>query len=232
MHTSAPIERRPFNVDEYHRMGEAGILPEAGVELLGGEVIVKNGRGTPHRWTYDEYVEMVRAGILSEDERTELIDGEIVCMTPVGHRHIYVVDQLNTLLGDWMRGRAIVRVQSPLRFNSMEAPHPDVAVLRLTDDRYRSRQAGPWDALLVVEVSDSSVTRDQELKGPMYARAAIPEFWLVDVNRPAVFVHLTPVAGEYTDIRRYGPGEAWTSPGLDGREVRVDEALGLPLPPR
>ena len=212
-------------------MSELGLVPEC-AELVEGEVRDRSGRWTPHRWTYDEFVELGRAGILREDERIELLDGEIICMTPVGHRHIYVVDQLNTVLGEWMRGQVIVRVQSPLRFNSIEAPYPDVVVLRLHEDRYRSRQAGPWDALLVIEVADTSLTEDRDVRGPFYARAAIPEFWIADVNAPGVIVHLNPVGGEYANVRTYGPGQSWQSPALSGRTVSVDEALGLPLPPR
>lgn len=226
MHTSSVLERRLFSSAEYFRMGELGILPESGVELWDGEVILKNGRGTPYRWTYDQYVEMARGGILSEDERTELIDGEIVCMTPVGHRHIYVVDNLIALLGPWAPGRAILRVQSPVRFNTVEAPQPDVTLLRMHPDRYKSREAGPWDALLMVEVADTSMVRDREIKGPMYARAAVPEFWLVEVNRATVVVHLAPVGGEYADVREYHYGESWNSPAMEGRLVHVEEVLG------
>jgi hypothetical protein len=231
MDAAVQLPRRRFTPDEFRRMGPLGIVPEC-AELIYGEVQDKTGRGTPHRWTYDQYVELGRAGIIREDERTELLDGEIVCMTPVGHRHIFVVDQLNRLLGEWLRGRALVRVQSPLQFNVVEAPQPDVVVLRMQEDLYRSRQAGPWDALLVIEVSDTSLLEDREVKAPKYARAAIPEFWIADLNTPSVIVHLNPIGGEYTDVRTYEPGESWVSPALGGRTVSVDEALGLPLPPR
>ena len=225
MHTTASPSRRLFTAAEYYRMGELGILPETGVELIYGEILVKNGRGTPHRWTYDDYLQLAEAGILSEDERTELVNGEIVCMSPAGHMHIYVVDLLTAYLGRWADGRAILRVQSPLRFNDIEAPQPDLVLLRPHEDRYRSREAGPWDALLVVEVADSSLSRDLE-KAVQYARAAIPEYWLVHVNRSVVMVHLSPVGGEYADVREYGRGQSWTSPALGGREVRVEDVLG------
>jgi Uma2 family endonuclease len=226
METYTHDARRLFNVDEFYRMSEVGILPMRGVELIDGDILELNGRGTPRRWTYDEYVQMGEAGILSGEERTELIRGEIVCMTPVGHRHVYVVDLLTERLGEWARGKALLRVQSPLKFNDMEAPQPDLCLLRLHEDRYLSREAGPWDALLVVEVSDSSVQRDRDVKGPMYARAAIPEFWLVDLNRNVLVVHEKPAGGEYTQVREYAAGDAWISPALGGREVRTDDVLG------
>ena len=96
----------------------------------------------------------------------------------------------------------------------------------------RSRQAGPWDALLVVEVAESSLAIDQLVKGPRYARAVIPEFWIVDLNAPSVIVHRSPIGGEYTDVRTFGPGESWESSALGGRTVSVDEMLELPLPAR
>lgn len=206
-------------------MGELGILPESGVELIDGEVREKNAWGTPRRWTYDDWERMVSGGIVDEDERLELVDGDLVCMTPVGHRHIYTVDLLTEFLGEQARGRAILRVQSPLKFNTGEAPMPDLLLLRMHEDRYRSRWAGPWDALLVVEVSDSSLS-DDLAKAEQYARVAIPEYWIVDVNRPAVLVHQHPVGGEYTDVREYRHGQAFPSPALGGREVRVEEVLG------
>ncbi|HET7463022.1 MAG TPA: Uma2 family endonuclease [Longimicrobium sp.] len=231
MDSAVAIQRRLFDHREFQRMGPLLIVPEC-AELFDGVVTDKTGDGTPHCWTYEQYLELARAGILGEDERIELVDGEIVLMSPVGHRHVYVVDELTARLGEWMAGRAILRVQSPLVFSRVDAPQPDLVLLRMDADRYRSRQAGPWDALLVVEVAESSLDTDREVKGPKYARAAIPEFWLVDVNGPSVTVCSAPVGGEYTQAATYRPGESWSSPALEGRSVSVDEALGLPLPPR
>ena len=206
-------------------MGELGILPESGMELVGGEVRERNPWGTPRRWTYEDWERMVAGGVLDEDERVELVDGELVRMTPIGDHHMYTVDLVAEYLWSRMRGHGIIRVQSPLKFHSGEAPVPDLVLLRMQVDRYRSHPAGPWDALLVVEVSDSSLARDLA-KAEQYARAAIPEYWLVDVNRPAVRVHLAPVGGEYTRIVDYRHGQVFTSPALGNRDVRVEEVLG------
>jgi Uma2 family endonuclease len=227
MHTATMSARRKWTCDEYERMGELGILPESGVELIAGEVREKNAWGSPRRWTYEDWERMVAGGIVNEDERLELVDGDLVCMTPVGDRHMYTVDLVAEYLWSQMRGHAVVRVQSPLKFHAGEGPVPDLALLRMHEDRYRSRPAGPWDALLIVEVSDSSLTRDLA-KAEQYARAAIPEYWIVDVNRPAVLVHQQPVGGEYTDVREYRHGQVFSSPALGAREVRVEEVLGPP----
>lgn len=208
-------------------MAELGILPESGVELVQGEVREKNAWSTPRRWTYEDWERMVAGGVVDEDERLELVDGELVCMTPVGDRHMYTADLVAEYLWSLMRGRAIVRVQSPLKFNTGEASVPDLVLLRMHEDRYRTRPAGPWDALVVVEVSDTSRARDLA-KADQYARAAIPEYWIVDVNRAAVLVHQVPVSGEYTQVREYRHGQAFQSPALGGREVRAEEVLGPP----
>ena len=225
MHTAADTARRSWTVDEYFRMGELGILPESGVELIQGEVLEKNAWGTPRRWTYEDWERMVAGGIVDEDERLELVDGDLVCMTPVGDRHMYAVDLVAEYLWSQMHGRGIVRVQSPLKFHTGEAPVPDLVLLRMHEDRYRSRRAGPWDALLVVEVSDSSLARDLAKAG-QYARAAIPEYWIADVNRSRVIVHQAPVSGEYTTVREYRHGQAFPSLSLGGREVPVEAVLG------
>src|SRR5262245_6056342 len=127
------LPHRQFDADEFERMSELGILPEC-AELIFGEVQDKTGRDTPHTWTYEQYLALVQAGILAEDERTELIDGRIVSMTPIGHRHVYVVDNLVALLGPWAPGKAILRVQSPVRFNAVDAPQPDITLLRMHPD--------------------------------------------------------------------------------------------------
>ncbi|MDB4951123.1 MAG: Protein of unknown function family [Gemmatimonadetes bacterium] len=225
MHTIAATERRLFTPNEFFRMAELGIIPPAGFELIDGELVEKNGRGTPRLWTYEDYVQLGQAGILAPEERTELINGEIVSMTPIGPLHVSVVDRITALLGEWAFGRAILRVQSPLRFNDIQSPYPDLVLLRMRDDFYASREAGPWDALLIVEVADTSLAHDRE-KAQTYARAAIPEYWLVDVNRSTVSVHLHPVGGEYTRVTDYRRGERWTSPGMDGREIRAEQVLG------
>lgn len=223
MRTDVNVAVRRWSPGEYTRMGKLGILPQTGVELIDGIVREKNAWGTPWRWTYEDFERM--GGVVDEDERIELIDGEIVHMTPVGHRHIYTVDLIAEYLWARVLGHGLVRVQSPVRLAEDQGPVPDLVLFRMHEDRYRSRHAGPSDALLVVEVADSSVRRDRR-KGGRYARAGIPEYWLVNVRRPAIVVHREPVAGEYTYVREYGHGATFSSPALAGAEVRVEDVLG------
>jgi hypothetical protein len=143
MQTAASPARRSWTWDEYVRMGEIGILPENGVELIGGEVRERNVGWTPRRWTYDDWERMVAGGIVDEDERLELVDGDLVRMTPVGDRHMYTVDLVAEYLWTQMRGRGIVRVQSPLKFHTGEALVPDLVLLRMTEDRYAQPRPDP-----------------------------------------------------------------------------------------
>lgn len=225
MQTALNPARRLWTAEEFFRLGELGILSTSGVALVEGDVRERDPWGAPRRWTYKDWERMVAGGILDEDERLELVDGDLVHMTPIGDRHMYAVDLVAEYLWSLMRGQGIVRVQSPLQLDPDEAPVPDVVLLRMHEDRYRSRPAGPRDVLVVVEVSDTSRARDLA-KRTQYARAIIPEYWIADVSRAGVIVHLDPVGGGYRDVRQYRHGQVFSSPALGGREVRVEEVLG------
>src|ERR671938_544657 len=132
-------------------------------------------------FSVDEYYRMGEAGILTEDDRVELIEGEIIEMSPIGSRHAACVNRLNTLLGRHLRQTAIVSVQNPIRLDAYSEPEPDVALLRPRADYYESGHPTPADALLIVEVADTSADYDRIIKLPLYAKAGIPEAWLVDL---------------------------------------------------
>src|SRR5438105_616378 len=137
----------------------------------------------PHRrFTVDDYYRMGKAGILTEDDRVELLDGEIVEMSPIGSPHAGGVTRcmrvLTRLLGDW----AVVAVQNPVRLGPLSEPQPDVAVLKPRPDLYADSHPTPKDVFLIVEVADTSATADRQVKLPLYARAGIPEVWLLVVG--------------------------------------------------
>src|SRR5438552_12280642 len=134
------------------------------------------------RFTVEEYHRMAEAGILSEDDRVELIEGEIVQMSPIGPRHSACVDRLNALFTSRLRRRAIVRVQNPIVLSRWTEPQPDLTLLRPRADFYAERHPGPADVLLAVEVAETSGVYDRGTKLALYARARIPEVWLVDVR--------------------------------------------------
>jgi len=134
------------------------------------------------RFTADDYERMGEAGILRAEDRVELIDGEVVAMSPIGSRHGAGVDRANFVFVTTARASAIVRVQGAVRLDPYHQPEPDLALLRPRADFYASAQPGPADILLVLEVAESSLAYDRDVKAPLYARFGVPEYWLIDVN--------------------------------------------------
>ena len=153
-----------------------------------------------HRLTVEEYYRMAEVGLLAPETRVELIDGEILDMAPIGKRHAGVVDQLAELMMAAAGQRAQVRIQNPLRLDQSSEPAPDLVLLKRRPDKYKSAHPAPADALLVIEVSESSLHFDLNKKLPLYARHGIPEVWIVDLAAPRVhFFHAPHDAGfEYT----------------------------------
>src|SRR5438270_525139 len=142
-------------------------------------------------FTVAEYEEMASAGVLNEDERLELIEGEILAMAPIGGLHIQMVNRLNRLLVLLLKDQAVVSIQNPVRLSNSE-PQPDVAVLRALVE---SRPAGvprASDVILLIEVADTSVALDRTIKVPLYGREGIPEAWLVDLTQGAIEVYRGP----------------------------------------
>ncbi len=180
-----------------------------------------------HKFTVEEYHKMAQAGILSEDDRVELIRGEIVDMTPIGSRHAGTVKRLVALfIPVQVAGRAILSVQDPLRLSADSEPQPDVALLRPREDYYASAHPGPEDVLLVVEVAETSASQDRALKVPLYGRHRVPELWLVDLEAEAVEVYREPTAHGYGRVERAGRGGVLTPLLLPELAVPVEAILG------
>ncbi len=170
---------------------------------------------------------MVEAGILSEDDRVELIEGEVIKMSPIGSRHAACVDRLlNRILNRVAGMNAIVRVQSPIRLDGYSEPEPDVALLRPRDDFYSREHPGPNDVLLLIEVADTTVEYDRGVKLPLYAQAGITEAWLVDLPEETIEIHTRPLGGEYRSIERIKRGESLASRTIPGLELSADAVLG------
>lgn len=152
-----------------------------------------------HRISADEYCRMAEIGLLAPDARVELIDGEILDMPPIRKDHESVVDQLNHLFVRAVDDLAIVRVQGSVRVGSMSMPQPDVAILKPRSDFYRSRRAAASDVLLIIEVSESTLGFDRDVKVPLYARHGIPEAWIVDLQHDRLHFYRSLIDGEYRD---------------------------------
>ncbi len=173
-----------------------------------------------------EYHRMAAVGILHEDDRVELIEGELVEMAPIGPPYASTVNTLNELLVAAVGQRGIVSVRNPVRLNDHSEPEPDFAVLRRRDHRYRARPPGPDDVLLLVEVADSSLRYDRSIKLPLYARHGIPEVWIVDVEHSLVEVYREPVGDGYAAVSWEGPGAVLKPALLPGVAVPVTDVLG------
>ncbi|HEV7441970.1 MAG TPA: Uma2 family endonuclease [Steroidobacteraceae bacterium] len=160
-----------------------------------------------HRITVDEYYRMAEVGILPPDARVELIEGEIIDMAPIGSGHGGTIMQLVELLRDAARGRAQVLVQSEIRLSDMSEPQPDFALVKPRTDFYKKKHPGPADTSLIIEVSESSLRYDLQVKAPLYARHGVPEYWVIDLKGRQVRFFRSPDSGQYADVSSTGtPG--------------------------
>jgi Uma2 family endonuclease len=178
------------------------------------------------RFTADDYQRMGQTGILSEDDRVELIDGEVVAMSPIGPRHSATIDRMNRSLVMIAGARAIVRVQSSVRLNRYNEPEPDIVLLRPQADFYESRMAGPADILLIIEVAESSIDYDREMKATLYAASSVPEYWLVDLNVNRLSCYSDPSGTTYRMLRHPDRGESVAPALLPECPIPVDVLLG------
>lgn len=176
-------------------------------------------------FSVDEFHRMGEAGILGEDDRLELIDGEIIAMTPIGPGHAGCVNRLTALLAGRVGSRAVLAVQNPVFLGEHAEPQPDVVLLKPRPDFYSHSHPAAQDVLLVIEVADSSADYDRTVKVPHYARAGIPEVWIVDLPQRVVEVYRKPEDGEYREHLAVGSGADLRLPGLPGAQIAADDVL-------
>ena len=156
-------------------------------------------------FTAAEFERMARAGVFEEDERLELIDGDIVVMSPIGPGHGMCIALLNRRLVLGLGDRGLVWLQSSARMALRSMPQPDLAILRPRS--YRHANPRPADILLVVEVADSSLRYDRTRKLALYAAAGVAEYWVVSVDGEWVEVYRSPQGRGYGEACRAGRGE-------------------------
>jgi Uma2 family endonuclease len=150
-----------------------------------------------HRITVEDYYRMAETGVLAPDARVELIEGEIIDMPPIGSIHGSVVDKLALWLIRALGDRAIVRVQGAVRLSDISEPEPDLAVLEQRTDFYHRAQPNGSETLLVIEVSDSTLRYDRDVKVPLYARHGVRETWIVDIPHSQLLCYSAPANGRY-----------------------------------
>lgn len=179
-----------------------------------------------HRFTVEEYERMAEVGILDPDARVELLDGQVVEMAPIGSRHAARVANLQRLFDRHLQVEAIVWVQNPIRVDDYAQPHPGVALLREREGSYVDAHPRSEDVLLLIEVADTTLTSDRDLKVPLYGRGGIRETWLVNLPDDCIEVFTKPSSKRgYWRVQRFERGESIAPGALPDVEIAVDEVL-------
>jgi len=176
-------------------------------------------------FSVNEFHEMADAGIFREDDRVELLAGEIVEMTPIGSRHAACVSRLNRLLHAQLGPECIVRVQDPVRLDDYSEPQPDMAVVKPRGDFYSGAHPTAADVLLVIEVADTYADADRGEKAPLYARSRIPETWIVDLDGHVVDVYGRPDINGYQQHQRFGPEDHLSSVKMPALTLSVADVV-------
>jgi Uma2 family endonuclease len=173
-----------------------------------------------------EYHKMIEAGVFHEDDRIELLGGEIVAMSPIGSRHAACVDRLAQLFMERLNRRAIVRVQNPVEISEESEPQPDLTLLKSRPDFYSSAHPKPSDIYLLVEVADTTASYDRRVKLPFYARAGIPEVWLIDLEAQQIEVYREPSAQGYRQMQIVERGQSLRVQAFSEIELKTEEIMG------
>lgn len=181
---------------------------------------------TRHSFTVEEYGRMGEAGVFSPDVRVELIEGEIVDMSPIGDRHAACVGWLTQTITLLLQRTFLVWAQNPVQLDDHSEPEPDILVLKPRDDFYRHGKPRPEDVLLLIEVSDKTLQSDRKVKVPLYARAGIPEVWIVNLNDERVETFAGPSGGAYWTTAVFSRGEEVQSYALCDLNLNVSDILG------
>jgi Uma2 family endonuclease len=178
------------------------------------------------RFTTDEYEQIAAAGVFAEDDRLELLEGEIVEMSPLGPQHSATVTRLTELFYALNNPHITVRVQDPIRLGDFSTPQPDIAIVNRRDDRYAGGHPEPEDVLLLIEVSESSLTYDRDVKLPLYALAGIVEVWLVALLQQVVEFYRAPSEGGFGEKRTHRRGMTIAPVHFPDVELAVESILG------
>jgi len=187
----------------------------------------KTSKIAPKRFCVDDFRKMTEAGILPEESGWEIIDGYLMDKMSIGSRHAGTVKRLNRKLTEFLKDRAIVSIQDPVHIDQYNEPEPDIALLKPREDFYTETHPTPEDVLLLIEVSDSTVEYDREIKKTLYAGAGIGEVWLVNLRDNTVEVYSQPKNGNYHLARILESGEVIESVSVENLTLEIKDILGL-----
>ena len=176
--------------------------------------------------TTADYHAMIAAGILGEDDRVELLAGEIFEAASIGSAHAGCVMRLTQWFSAHLRERALVNVQNPVELSSVSEPEPDLTLLVPRETYYSDRNPAPEDVLLLIEVADSSYDYDRNLKLPLYAKAGIREVWIVALQEGVVYRFREPVGREYERVERLGHDALLSSGAFPDLELPAADLFG------
>src|SRR5947209_8352074 len=177
-------------------------------------------------FTVDEYYRMGEAGIFHPEARLELIEGEIIEMSPVGDRHIACVNRATALFSSRLAGKAMVSVQNPVRLSRYTEPQPDILLAHPREDYYASKRILPEDTFLVIEISDTTVRYDRNRKMPLYAKSGVPELWIENLQEEVILVYRNPVAQTYSTSFELHHGDSISLAVFPDVVFKVDDLLG------
>ncbi|NRB48822.1 MAG: Uma2 family endonuclease [Saprospiraceae bacterium] len=176
------------------------------------------------RFSVEEYYRLAEVGILGPEDKVELINGEIVKMSPIGPRHAGVINQLSYLLREMEGWNRVLAVQNPVRLSSYSEPEPDISILKPRADFYKSGHPTPADVILLVEVADTTFEYDSKVKLPLYAKESIPEYWIIDLQSDRILIYTNPQGSTYQTQHIYQRGDLLSSSILS-KGLPVDEIL-------
>lgn len=179
-----------------------------------------------HLFTVTEYERMGETGILAPDARVELIEGEIIEMSPIGSRHAACVNLISDVCNRQLGGKVIVRTQSPIVLDDFSEPEPDVSILRFRGDYYRSAHPRPDDVLLVIEVAETTIRFDRSVKSSLYARAGLSEYLIFNLPDDLVESYARPEAGAYQNTQLLKRGDRFESLVVPELMLDVETILG------
>jgi len=178
------------------------------------------------RFSVDEYYKMIELGMLKDYEKAEIIEGELIQKMPIGNRHAACVEKLNEALRDELGKSISLRSQQPIKFDDFNEPEPDLAILKRREDFYIQAKPTPNDVLILIEVSDSTLKYDRDVKLALYATAEIPEVWIVNLPNDIIEVHQKPSVGIYQLAKIFKRGDTVASEVLPELSIAADEILG------
>jgi len=174
--------------------------------------------------TVEEYYRMAEVGILGPDEKVELINGKIINMSPIGSKHAYCVKQLNKIFIALFGDTHTIGIQDPIRLSDLSEPEPDLSLALGPDSKYIESHPSPSDILLLIEVADSSVDEDRDVKIPLYASSGIPECWIVNIPENKIEVYKSPKHNTYQLKEEYLPGQSISLQNLKAT-IQVNQIL-------